>query len=200
MQDADKSVTHVLACGCCWMVGCLESGAITCRHAWQDALWLFFFYRWVFIYEKGYQSTDTAVSSVYSKMKGVGYTNVNGSERIWDVADYVFPSQVGVRSARAFRGRWNVDCVCHTTPNWSVLCFPSAASHRPLLTGLWWIWVRPNIHKSMNQTASVNKHQADSGRHDGRASLPEWSWFLAESWWKLGYGEAHLTRSDAKFK
>ncbi|XP_068188113.1 P2X purinoceptor 1 isoform X2 [Antennarius striatus] len=48
---------------------------------------------WVFIYEKGYQSTDTAVSSVFSKMKGVGYTNVNGSERVWDVADYVFPSQ-----------------------------------------------------------------------------------------------------------
>lgn len=54
----------------------------------------YFLYRWVFIYEKGYQSTDTAVSSVYSKMKGVGYTNVNGSERVWDVADYVFPSQV----------------------------------------------------------------------------------------------------------
>ncbi|KAG7224505.1 hypothetical protein INR49_015029 [Caranx melampygus] len=48
---------------------------------------------WVFIYEKGYQSTDTAVSSVFTKMKGVGYTNVNGSERVWDVADYVFPPQ-----------------------------------------------------------------------------------------------------------
>ncbi|XP_035523120.1 P2X purinoceptor 1 isoform X3 [Morone saxatilis] len=48
---------------------------------------------WVFIYEKGYQSSDTAVSSVFSKMKGVGYTNVSGSERIWDVADYVFPPQ-----------------------------------------------------------------------------------------------------------
>ncbi|KAM9384071.1 P2X purinoceptor 1 isoform 3-T3 [Pholidichthys leucotaenia] len=48
---------------------------------------------WVFIYEKGYQSTDTAVSSVFTKMKGVGYTNVSGKERVWDVADYVFPSQ-----------------------------------------------------------------------------------------------------------
>ncbi|XP_059207762.1 P2X purinoceptor 1 [Centropristis striata] len=48
---------------------------------------------WVFIYEKGYQSTDIAVSSVFTKMKGVGYTNVNGSERVWDVADYVFPPQ-----------------------------------------------------------------------------------------------------------
>lgn len=43
----------------------------------------------------------------------------------------------GLLSARAFQGRWNVDRVCHTTPNWSVLCFPSAASHRPPLTGLW---------------------------------------------------------------
>ncbi|KAG8008238.1 P2X purinoceptor 1 [Nibea albiflora] len=49
---------------------------------------------WVFIYEKGYQSTDTAVSSVFTKMKGVGYTSVNGTERVWDVADYVFPSQL----------------------------------------------------------------------------------------------------------
>ncbi|KAM6983652.1 P2X purinoceptor 1 isoform 2-T2 [Tautogolabrus adspersus] len=48
---------------------------------------------WVFIYEKGYQSTDTAVSSVYTKMKGVGYTNESGKERVWDVADYVFPPQ-----------------------------------------------------------------------------------------------------------
>ncbi|KAJ3588920.1 hypothetical protein NHX12_009773, partial [Muraenolepis orangiensis] len=48
---------------------------------------------WVFIYEKGYQSTDTAVSSVFTKMKGVGYTNIDGKEEIWDVADYVFPSQ-----------------------------------------------------------------------------------------------------------
>ncbi|XP_041657685.1 P2X purinoceptor 1 isoform X4 [Cheilinus undulatus] len=48
---------------------------------------------WVFIYEKGYQSTDTAVSSVFTKMKGVGYTNDKGRERVWDVADYVFPPQ-----------------------------------------------------------------------------------------------------------
>ncbi|XP_044079441.1 P2X purinoceptor 1 isoform X3 [Siniperca chuatsi] len=48
---------------------------------------------WVFIYEKGYQSTDTAISSVFSKMKGVGYTNVSGNEMVWDVADYVFPPQ-----------------------------------------------------------------------------------------------------------
>ncbi|XP_018597358.1 P2X purinoceptor 1 isoform X2 [Scleropages formosus] len=48
---------------------------------------------WVFLYEKGYQSTGSAVSSVLTKMKGVGFTRVNGTERVWDVADYVFPEQ-----------------------------------------------------------------------------------------------------------
>ncbi|XP_045896137.1 P2X purinoceptor 1-like [Micropterus dolomieu] len=48
---------------------------------------------WVFIYEKGYQTSDTAVSSVFGKMSGVGYTNASGNEMVWDVADYVFPSQ-----------------------------------------------------------------------------------------------------------
>ncbi|XP_061559349.1 P2X purinoceptor 1 isoform X2 [Phycodurus eques] len=48
---------------------------------------------WVFIYEKGYQSTDTAVSSVFTKMKGVGYADVNGEQRVWDVTDTVFPPQ-----------------------------------------------------------------------------------------------------------
>ncbi|XP_075957394.1 P2X purinoceptor 1 isoform X2 [Anarhichas minor] len=48
---------------------------------------------WVFIYERGYQSTDIAVSSVFTKMKGVGFTEVNGSGRVWDVAESVFPPQ-----------------------------------------------------------------------------------------------------------
>lgn len=60
-------------------------------------------YRWVFIYEKGYQSTDTAVSSVFTKMKGVGYTNVSGNERVWDVSDYVFPPQVGFMLCQCLR-------------------------------------------------------------------------------------------------
>ncbi|KAG1926518.1 P2X purinoceptor 1 isoform X1 [Pimephales promelas] len=48
---------------------------------------------WVFMYEKGYQTVDTAISSVFTKMKGVSYTNISNVERIWDAADYVFPEQ-----------------------------------------------------------------------------------------------------------
>lgn len=60
---------------------------------------------WVFIYEKGYQSTDTAVSSVFTKMKGVAYTKVDGEEWVWDTVDYVFPEQVG-HWLISFLNRW----------------------------------------------------------------------------------------------
>uniref|UniRef100_A0A8C1EWT4 P2X purinoceptor n=1 Tax=Cyprinus carpio carpio TaxID=630221 RepID=A0A8C1EWT4_CYPCA len=51
---------------------------------------------WVFMYEKGYQVVDTAIGSIFTKMKGVSFTNISKKERIWDVADYVFPEQVGL--------------------------------------------------------------------------------------------------------
>jgi len=51
------------------------------------------------MYEKGYQTVDTAISSVFTKMKGVSYTNISNVERIWDAADYVFPEQVGCASS-----------------------------------------------------------------------------------------------------
>uniref|UniRef100_F7D6S0 P2X purinoceptor n=1 Tax=Ornithorhynchus anatinus TaxID=9258 RepID=F7D6S0_ORNAN len=49
---------------------------------------------WVFLYEKGYQSADSLISSVSVKFKGLTVTNVTGmGPHIWDVADYVFPPQ-----------------------------------------------------------------------------------------------------------
>ncbi|XP_041053749.1 P2X purinoceptor 1 isoform X1 [Carcharodon carcharias] len=48
---------------------------------------------WVFIYEKGYQSTDTTISSVSVKVKGIGFTNLsNIGPKILDAVDYAFPS------------------------------------------------------------------------------------------------------------
>ncbi|KAM4707782.1 P2X purinoceptor 4-like [Discoglossus pictus] len=43
------------------------------------------------ILQKGYQKTDDAVSSVYTKVKGVAEVN----SRIWDAADHAFPSLGG---------------------------------------------------------------------------------------------------------
>ncbi|KFW65146.1 P2X purinoceptor 4, partial [Pygoscelis adeliae] len=49
---------------------------------------------WVFLWEKGYQETDSVVSSVTTKVKGVTLTNTSTlGAMIWDVADYVIPPQ-----------------------------------------------------------------------------------------------------------
>lgn len=47
------------------------------------------------MYEKGYQVIDIAIGSIFTKMKGVSFTNISERERIWDAADFVFPEQVG---------------------------------------------------------------------------------------------------------
>lgn len=49
------------------------------------------------MWEKGYQEMDSVVSSVTAKAKGVAVTNTSTlGFRIWDVADYVIPAQVGL--------------------------------------------------------------------------------------------------------
>ncbi|NXC43399.1 P2RX1 protein, partial [Penelope pileata] len=49
---------------------------------------------WVFLYEKGYQTQDSIVSSVSVKLKGLTLTNESSlGPHIWDVVDYVFPPQ-----------------------------------------------------------------------------------------------------------
>lgn len=51
--------------------------------------------RWVFVYEKGYQSSSGLISSVSVKLKGLAMTQFPGlGPQVWDVADYVFPAQV----------------------------------------------------------------------------------------------------------
>lgn len=62
-----------------------------------------FVYRWVFLIKKSYQDIDTSLqSAVVTKVKGVAYTNNTMlGERLWDVADFVIPSQV-----RSLPGSW----------------------------------------------------------------------------------------------
>ncbi|KAI2665912.1 P2X purinoceptor 4 [Labeo rohita] len=50
---------------------------------------------YVCVFKKGYQDTDTVLSSVTTKLKGIALTNTTElGEWIWDVADYVIPPQV----------------------------------------------------------------------------------------------------------
>lgn len=57
--------------------------------------------------KKGYQDTDTSLqSSIVTKVKGVTFTNTSElGERLWDVADYVIPPQVGVPVSTGLGGR-----------------------------------------------------------------------------------------------
>ncbi|XP_063485790.1 P2X purinoceptor 1 isoform X4 [Symphalangus syndactylus] len=51
-------------------------------------------WRWVFLYEKGYQTSSGLISSVSVKLKGLAVTQLPGlGPQVWDVADYVFPAQ-----------------------------------------------------------------------------------------------------------
>ncbi|KAF5911734.1 hypothetical protein HPG69_015712 [Diceros bicornis minor] len=49
---------------------------------------------WVFVYEKGYQTSSGLISSVSVKLKGLAVTQLPDlGSQVWDVADYVFPAQ-----------------------------------------------------------------------------------------------------------
>ena len=70
-------------------------------------------FRYVIIYEKGYQSTNIGLASVTTKLKGTALTNLSievpvkvndqiiqntlyNGPRIWDSSDYVIPPEVSV--------------------------------------------------------------------------------------------------------
>lgn len=49
----------------------------------------------MFVYEKGYQTSGSLISSVSVKLKGLAVTQLPSlGPQVWDVADYVFPVQV----------------------------------------------------------------------------------------------------------
>lgn len=67
-----------------------------------------FDYRYVCVLKKGYQDTDTVLSSVTTKVKGIALTNTTElGERVWDVADYIIPPQVVPRfDKEEVQARW----------------------------------------------------------------------------------------------
>uniref|UniRef100_A0A8D0HHS9 Uncharacterized protein n=1 Tax=Sphenodon punctatus TaxID=8508 RepID=A0A8D0HHS9_SPHPU len=71
-------------------------GAPSSTALWVQYLLSVLLCRWVFIYRKGYQESDTDPHvSVITKLKGISVTHIKEfGERLWDVADYVKPPQV----------------------------------------------------------------------------------------------------------
>lgn len=53
--------------------------------------------RYICVVRKSYQENDSVISTVTTKVKGFAFTNTSDMEaRLWDVADYVIPPQVGI--------------------------------------------------------------------------------------------------------
>ncbi|KAJ7994072.1 hypothetical protein DPEC_G00262140 [Dallia pectoralis] len=52
---------------------------------------------YVCVVQKAYQAKDSIISSVTTKVKGTGFTNLSGlGAHVWDVADYNIPPEGGV--------------------------------------------------------------------------------------------------------
>ncbi|XP_063068780.1 P2X purinoceptor 4a isoform X2 [Engraulis encrasicolus] len=59
-----------------------------------QALVIAYIIGYVCVWNKGYQETDTVLSSVTTKVKGIALTNTSDlGLRVWDVADYIIPPQ-----------------------------------------------------------------------------------------------------------
>lgn len=62
--------------------------------------------RYVCVLKKGYQDTDSVISSVTTKVKGLALTNTTGlGLRVWDEADYIVPPQV-VHCSKKEKVQW----------------------------------------------------------------------------------------------
>uniref|UniRef100_A0A672ZH27 Purinergic receptor P2X, ligand-gated ion channel, 3b n=1 Tax=Sphaeramia orbicularis TaxID=375764 RepID=A0A672ZH27_9TELE len=117
-------------------------------HGFLEAECVVVCFRWVFIHEKAYQITDTAIeSSVMTKVKGFGIYN----NKVMDVADYVTPTQGAsvfciitklITTENQVQGycpefscTQDSDCKKHTTKSGSVLtgrCVPINATNKIL--------------------------------------------------------------------
>ncbi|KAI2651467.1 P2X purinoceptor 4 [Labeo rohita] len=100
-------VTIMSEKGCCDSVGecffdyytskilVIRSKKVGTLNRFTQALVIAYVIGYVCVLKKGYQDTDTVLSSVTTKVKGIALTNTTElGERIWDVADYIIPPQV----------------------------------------------------------------------------------------------------------
>ncbi|KAK1803709.1 hypothetical protein P4O66_021121, partial [Electrophorus voltai] len=80
----------------------IRSKSVGTLNRFCQAVVLAYIIGYVCVLKKGYQDTDTVISSVTTKVKGIALTNTSDlGLRIWDVADYVIPPQVASRREEA---------------------------------------------------------------------------------------------------
>lgn len=82
--------------------------------------------RYICLVRKSYQENDSVISTITTKVKGFAFTNTSDMDaRLWDVADYVIPPQVGII----------LFCSLLMTPN-DNLMFPQGADSFFVLTNM----------------------------------------------------------------
>lgn len=97
--------------------------------------------RWVFVYEKGYQTSSGLISSVSVKLKGLAVTQLQGlGPQVWDVADYVFPAHVSGTilppispGLRLFEGPVQLPAL------WASVCLTVRLHHDTMGCGVCWV-------------------------------------------------------------
>ncbi|XP_028270215.1 P2X purinoceptor 4-like [Parambassis ranga] len=72
----------------------IPSLGIGCVFRFAQLLVVLYVVGYVCVLQKGYQETDSIISTVTTKVKGYAFTNTSDMDpRFWDVADYVMPPQ-----------------------------------------------------------------------------------------------------------
>ncbi|XP_029916191.1 P2X purinoceptor 4b [Myripristis murdjan] len=72
----------------------IQSKAVGFVFRFTQLLVILYVVGYVCVVQKGYQETDSVISTVTTKVKGFAYSNTSDLEhRFWDVADYVIPPQ-----------------------------------------------------------------------------------------------------------
>ncbi|KAM3867668.1 P2X purinoceptor 4b [Diretmus argenteus] len=104
----------------------IQSKRLGCAFRFIQILTVLYVVGYVCVVQKGYQDTDSIISSVNTKVKGFALTNTSGLEpHLWDVADYVIPPQADhsffvltnvIVTANQTQSR------CPELPNPSVIC------------------------------------------------------------------------------
>lgn len=102
--------------------------------------------RWVFVYEKGYQSSSGLISSVSVKLKGLAMTQFPGlGPQVWDVADYVFPAQVSLHR-----------CIRSTDRDWLRITLGSLPPRCGISSAPISLWASVSLTVSERQKQPIN--------------------------------------------
>lgn len=150
------------------------------------------------VLKKGYQDTDTVLSSVTTKVKGIALTNTTElGERIWDVADYIIPPQVVRRfdeeEVQARRFKWPLTTGATTTVMGYEEKMATPACSYIVLCSLF------SLHKGCVQSFGINIHWFEQfllGNHGG---LNKFALTILNQWFSTFLGPKPIQTCHSQY-